>query len=96
MPTLVRLNLSHNQLTNLKFQTLGNYFVMGGDIDGGKVLGTYPHNLTNDNELIFAPGIVIPTLPWESIWNGLAQWFGVKEEDLDDYDEEDTEDEAIH
>ena len=30
-----------------------------------------------------AQGVTIQTTPWESVWNGVAQWFGVKEEDLD-------------
>jgi len=55
----------------------GNYFVAGGDIDGGKILGTYPDDLTNDSPIIFQPGIVIPTTPWEAVWNPIAQWFGI-------------------
>ena len=64
----------------------GNYFIMGGGLaggGGGKILGTYPDDLTNDSPIIFPPGIVIPTIPWESLWNPVAQWFGVGESDLD-------------
>lgn len=55
----------------------GNYFISGGDVDGGKILGKYPDTLDTSGELVFKPGIVIPTTPWESIWNGIAQWMGV-------------------
>ena len=58
----------------------GNYFVAGGAIDGGKILGTYPDDLTNDSPIIFQPGIVIPTTPWEAVWNSIAQWFGITDE----------------
>ncbi len=55
----------------------GNYFAASGSFDGGKVLGEFPRNLTNDGDYAFEPGIVIPSYPWESLWNGIAQWFGV-------------------
>ena len=51
----------------------GNYFVAGGSISGKKILGEYPDTLTPDGDLIFEPGIVIPTTPWDALWNGLAQ-----------------------
>ena len=51
----------------------GNYFVAGGGISGKKILGEYPDTLTPDGDLIFEPGIVIPTTPWDALWNGLAQ-----------------------
>jgi len=65
----------------------GNYFIMGGGLKhtgggGGKILGTYP-DLTEDSPIIFQPGIVIPTTPWESMWNPIAQWFGIGDSDLD-------------
>jgi uncharacterized protein (DUF1501 family) len=65
----------------------GNYFIMGGDLTdggGGKILGTYPDDLSNDSPDVFRPGIVIPTTPWESLWNPIAQWFGIEENDLDE------------
>ena len=55
----------------------GNYFIAGGEIDGKKILGSYPDNLSNDGPQVFEPGIVIPSLPWDSVWNGVAQWFGI-------------------
>ena len=55
----------------------GNYFIASGSADGGKILGSFPTNLTNDGPFAFEPGIVIPETPWEALWNGLAQWFGI-------------------
>lgn len=50
---------------------------MGGGIDGGKILGEYPTDLSNDGPLVFSPGIVLPTTPWESVWSAVSEWFGV-------------------
>jgi len=55
-----------------------NYFMAGGALDGGKILGKYPADLTEDSPLVIEGGIIIPTLSWESIWNGIGEWFGVE------------------
>jgi uncharacterized protein (DUF1501 family) len=60
----------------------GNYFIAGGEVRGKKILGTYPDILSEDGPLIFQPGIVIPTKPWESTWNGVAQWFGITDPEV--------------
>jgi uncharacterized protein (DUF1501 family) len=57
--------------------------VMSGALDGGKVLGTFPDDLSNDRAQVFFSSIVIPTLPWESLWDSIARWFGVAENALD-------------
>jgi len=54
----------------------GNYFVAGGEVEGKKILGKYPDDLSADGPLIIPPSAVIPTTPWEAVWNGIAQWFG--------------------
>ena len=54
----------------------GNYFIASGSVDGGKILGQYPSDLSNSGPSLIE-GIVIPDYPWESLWNGLAEWFGV-------------------
>ena len=61
----------------------GNYIIASGALDGGKVLGTFPDDLSNDGEVVFPPGIVIPTTPWESLWDPIARWFGVADDALD-------------
>jgi uncharacterized protein (DUF1501 family) len=55
----------------------GHYFVAGGEISGKKILGKFPDILSEDGPLIIQPGIAIPTLSWDSLWNGIAQWFGI-------------------
>ena len=55
----------------------GHYFVASGSLDGGKILGEFPLDLTNEGDYAFEPGIFIPSRPWESLWNGIAQWFGI-------------------
>eukprot|EP00965_Chrysotila_dentata_P104379 3446729-Pleurochrysis_carterae.AAC.1 len=58
----------------------GNHFLIGGQVSGGRMLGKYPAMLTDQGEQILTRGRVIPTMGWEGIWTGLAQWFGVAEE----------------
>ena len=57
----------------------GNYFIAGGEIDGKRIIGTYPETFSFDSPNAFEPGIFIPTLPWDSVWNGIAQWFGISD-----------------
>lgn len=59
----------------------GNYFAASGKMKGGQILGEYPDDLTQDGDRIISDvGIVMPTTPWESLWNGIAEWFGVTSE----------------
>merc|ERR1712224_914652 len=55
----------------------GHAFIAGGGLDGGRILGTYPSNLGDDSELSAKRGRVIPTTPWEGLWKGVAEWYGV-------------------
>jgi cullin-associated NEDD8-dissociated protein 1 len=60
----------------------GNTFLMGGSVRGGQILGKFPSSL-NDTDLHIGNGILIPTTPWEGMWNGIAQWAGVDDNALD-------------
>ena len=64
----------------------GNYFMMGGEVAGKRILGKYPEILSDDGPQIIPPGVVIPTLSWDSIWNGIAQWFGITDSIVSDVD----------
>lgn len=64
--------------------------MLGGAVDGGKILGEFPDEL-DYNQGDAAPlvinrrGVLLPTTPFESIWNGIAQWFGItNNSDLDE------------
>lgn len=62
----------------------GHYFALGGAVQGGKVWGEYPHDLTEASSVNAGNGIMIPTLSWESIWYAMSEWMGVtKGHDLD-------------
>lgn len=50
--------------------------MMGGDVRGGQILGQYPDDLTADSPLNVGRGRFIPTMSWDSIWNGIAEWMG--------------------
>ena len=70
----------------------GNYMVMGGSIDGGRVLGKYPDDFTSKSRLNASRNTrtrFIPTMSWEHIYNGVVGWMadgfneGLTEDDLD-------------
>jgi len=59
----------------------GNYWIMGGDVNGGRILGKYPDSFDGDLDA-GGRGRIIPTTPWDAVWNGIAQWMGVNDETL--------------
>ncbi len=61
----------------------GNHFVAGGSVKGGQILGTYPTTLTDDGDVILSRGRVIPTMPFEALWKGISEWFGVPDAEMD-------------
>ena len=60
----------------------GNYFIFGGEIRGGRILGDYPSSFGDSYPYNIGQGRLIPTRSWDSVWYGISQWFGIK--DLDD------------
>lgn len=62
----------------------GNHFVAGGKVNGKQMFGKYPAGLTDSAETNIGRGRVIPTTPWESVWKGIVQWFGVGANQLDE------------
>ena len=54
---------------------------MGGAVRGGQILGEYP-NLAEGSPLDTGRGRLIPTLPWEAMWNGIAEWMDVAPEHM--------------
>ena len=67
----------------LSFRWGGNYWVLGGDVNGGQILGKYPSRLTEAGAEVLDRGRVMPTKSWEAVWNALALWFGVSADNLD-------------
>ncbi|KAL7561156.1 hypothetical protein ACA910_011978 [Epithemia clementina (nom. ined.)] len=63
----------------------GHYFALGGALDGGKVFGDYPTDLTDDGPLNVGRGRLIPTLSWESIYTPLCEWLGLSIGDCEEY-----------
>lgn len=56
----------------------GNYFLLGGGLDGGKMLGRYPARLAEDfSAENIGRGRFIPTTPWEAVWAAVSEWWGV-------------------
>jgi uncharacterized protein (DUF1501 family) len=59
----------------------GNAMVMGGDVKGGDMYGTYP-TLSLNGDLIVHRGVLIPTTPNDAYFAELALWFGVSPSEL--------------
>ena len=57
----------------------GNYWLAGGAVRGGQILGQFPEDLTEEGMLNLGRGRMIPTTSWDQIWNGVGAWFGVSE-----------------
>jgi len=57
----------------------GNHFVIGGALQGGKVLNRYPWTLKAGGPRDLGRGRLIPEFPWESIAVPIAEWMGVEE-----------------
>ncbi|KAL7542977.1 hypothetical protein ACHAXR_013016 [Thalassiosira sp. AJA248-18] len=55
----------------------GHYFAIGGGLDGGKIVGRYPANMWEN--MAGHGRRPVPTTPWESVWNSVAEWLGVSE-----------------
>ena len=49
--------------------------MIGGAVNGGRMLGAYPDDLTDSGTLNIGRGRLIPTTAWEQLWQPLAQWF---------------------
>ena len=47
-----------------------------GGLDGAGIHGRFPADLTAGGDRILSRGRVVPTMPWEGIWHGVAQWLG--------------------
>jgi uncharacterized protein (DUF1501 family) len=57
--------------------------MMGGSVKGGQILGQYPLDITPDGPLNIGRGRIIPTTSWDAVWQGVVQWMGVDNTDLD-------------
>lgn len=53
----------------------GNYFVAGGSVAGGRVLGKYPSPLSPEHPNWIGRGRFIPTTPWDSVFNAVSEWY---------------------
>ena len=63
----------------------GNMFILGGSVAGGRIHGQFPDDLnpaTSQLEVGRGRGVLIPTIPWEGMWWGVGQWFGVEDDQL--------------
>lgn len=59
----------------------GHYFILGGDVKGGQMLGKYPGDLHGD-QVTGSRARLIPTTSWDSVWYGIGEWMGVDPEKL--------------
>jgi uncharacterized protein (DUF1501 family) len=57
----------------------GNYFVAGGSVLGGQIIGEFPHDISIGSDLDIGRGRMIPTTSWDQVWHGVGEWFGISE-----------------
>ena len=50
--------------------------MMGGDVRGGRILGTHP-NTYKTSDFITPRGVWVPRISNEAMWHGVSQWAGV-------------------
>lgn len=60
----------------------GNHLVLGGGLNGGRLYGDYPEDLSLDNSLDTGRGRFVPTLSVDQYFAELALWFGAQGSDL--------------
>ena len=51
----------------------------GGSVKGGQILGQYP-DFSTDNPAWIDRGRFVPTTPWDAVWNGVANWLGIRDD----------------
>ena len=63
----------------------GNYFVVGGGVKGAQMLGQYPNRLIEfESDANVGRGRMIPTTPWEAVWNAVSEWWDIGPADRDE------------
>ena len=53
--------------------------MIGGKVRGGQILGKFQDSMLEGNDVDVGRGRVLPTTPWEAVWNGVSEWFGVED-----------------
>ena len=69
-------------MTSCLLAWAGNYYLLGGKVKK-QVHGNYPSMLQSSPHVIDRQHRLRPDLPWEAVWNGIASWFGVESEKID-------------
>jgi len=47
-------------------------------VNGAQLFGAFPSSFVETSDVVISRnGRIIPTTPWEAVWYGLAEWFGV-------------------
>merc|ERR1711957_970385 len=60
----------------------GNSFVLGGEVDGGRIINEYLPSFAEGSRWDGDRGRIIPQYPWESVLAPVAEWMGVPSDRL--------------
>lgn len=60
----------------------GNTLVMGGNVNGGNIYGSYPSLEMGSSQISGLRGIAVPTTATDSMFAELALWYGINPSDL--------------
>ncbi|CAB9496881.1 Protein of unknown function (DUF1800) [Seminavis robusta] len=63
----------------------GHYWLVGGSVKGGQILGDYPPDITSLGPVNIGRGRIMPTSSWESMLTAPLQWLGLETEAELDY-----------
>ena len=58
----------------------GHYWLAGGAVKGGQILGKYPEKM---KDVDVGRGKMQPSTPWEGLWNGIGTWWGLDKESME-------------
>ena len=57
----------------------GHYWLAGGAVKSGQILGKYPEKM---KDVDVGRGKMQPSTPWEGLWNGIGTWWGLDKESM--------------
>jgi cullin-associated NEDD8-dissociated protein 1 len=62
---------------------LGHALLLGGGIKGGVIHGKHPSSYRSEDDHNIGRGLLIPKVPFEALWSGIAQHVGVDDIDME-------------
>lgn len=55
--------------------------VLGGAVQGGKIVGRFPSDIMDSGAWSIGRGRMMPSTSWDVIWNAICEWMGIETEE---------------